>query len=249
MGMGWQLEKSLELFSNLNDSVIRRAKPCQSSQQRVLGSAALSHTSPLLRPLTLTRLPSARCPQQHPAFPQLPRPRPRRHSRPGRAASRSRHLLLPVVETHAALLEHQRLSQLQQPAGPGEPIHGGPGGTLPQERPGRSHRSRPAGSGRVGPCPNRSSHGGAAPSRGSLRRGPHFLAVAPSSDGLGNGRHFLTAVRAAPLVRSIPAAGQSERRSAAGISNGAAAPSPSGHGGAASPAAPHQPPVRAGVPR
>lgn len=121
--------------------------------------------------------------------------------------------------------------------------------SVPQERPGRSHRCRPAGTGRAGPCPNRSSHGGAAPSGGSLRRGRHFLTTAPSSDGSGNGRHLLAAVRAAPLARSIPAAGQSERRSAAGISNGAAAPCPSGHGSAAPPAAPLQPQIRAGVPR
>lgn len=132
VGTGWRLdEMTLELFSNFNDSVTRRAKPCQTSQQRVRGALRLRLT--LLLSYVPSRPPvppSARNPQQHPAFSQLPRPRPSRHSGPGRAASRSRHLLLPVVEAHAALLEHQRLSQLQQPAGPGEPIHGGPGGTL-----------------------------------------------------------------------------------------------------------------------
>lgn len=100
-----------------------------------------SATSPHAHSPPLVQVPTAAS-----RVPPVPRPRTGRHSRPGRAASRSRHLLLPVVETHAALLEHQRLSQLQQPAGPGEPIHGGPGGTLPS--PGDTGPQPPLSSGR-----------------------------------------------------------------------------------------------------
>lgn len=121
-----------------------RANPCQSLQRC---------------PTPLTAAPPAQAPshpssRRHPAPPhacpippsvtllaalpaeaQGPALCPFSRAPPGPARGRSRHLLLPVAEPHAALLHHQRLPQLQQPAGPREPVHGGRASPFPPSPP------------------------------------------------------------------------------------------------------------------
>lgn len=140
---------------------------------------------------------------------------------------RLHHLLLPVVEAHAALLHHQRLPQLQQPAAPAEPIHGGQN-SLPLPR-GACRGSAQA--------ENRAS--GAA------------LHIAPPNGALRRGRHFRRAVAQLPLAAAWAAAAILGRRREGRAAIGAFKPRGGrfkrrgGHGGTASP----QPQGRARLPR